>query len=155
MPLDLFTECAETFLIPNLRLFCCHLSTPPTPALGLELERALSTGVAQLLRPGGQASPGSHVCPTPHCPVSPILPACLFRSFFCPANTSSVVENECPAGHYCPISTASASQFPCPRGTYKPQRGGVQQSDCTPCEPGKGTGHTPTTAILGHIFPDQ
>lgn len=59
-------------------------------------------------------------------------------SFFCPANTSSVAGNECPAGHYCPASTTFASQFPCPRGTYKPQRGGVHRSDCSPCEPGKG-----------------
>ncbi|XP_072832011.1 uncharacterized protein [Vicugna pacos] len=57
-------------------------------------------------------------------------------SFFCPANTSSVVGNECPAGHYCPASTSFASQFPCPRGTYQPERGAVRRSDCTPCEPG-------------------
>lgn len=58
--------------------------------------------------------------------------------------------NECPAGHYCPVSTSFASQFPCPRGTYKPQRGGVRQSDCTPCEPGKGTGTYPCP---NHIRP--
>lgn len=90
----------------------------------------------------------------PQRPVSPLLPTCLFCSFFCPANTSSVVGKECPAGHYCPVSTSFASEFPCPRGTYKPQRGGVQQSDCTLCEPGKGTGTYPTTAILGHILSD-
>lgn len=48
--------------------------------------------------------------------------------------------NECPAGHYCPTSTTFASQFPCPPGTYNPHRGGVQQSDCSSCEPGKGQG---------------
>ncbi|XP_032352703.1 multiple epidermal growth factor-like domains protein 6 [Camelus ferus] len=58
------------------------------------------------------------------------------EGFFCLANTSSVVGNECPAGHYCPASTSFASQFPCPRGTYQPERGAVQRSDCTPCEPG-------------------
>ncbi|CAK7320737.1 hypothetical protein VULLAG_LOCUS22832 [Vulpes lagopus] len=92
--------------------------------------------------PAGHFCPPGTVTPRPcpagtynslaaqgHCESCP-------EGFFCPANTSSVVENECPAGHYCPISTASAFQFPCPRGTYKPQRGGVQQSDCTPCEPG-------------------
>ncbi|XP_010632162.1 multiple epidermal growth factor-like domains protein 11 [Fukomys damarensis] len=58
------------------------------------------------------------------------------RGFFCPANTSSIVGNECPTGHYCPASTTFASQFPCPRGTYNPQKGAIQQSDCTLCEPG-------------------
>lgn len=68
-------------------------------------------------------------------------------SFFCPANTSSPAGKECPAGHYCPASTAFASQFPCPRGTYKPQRGGAQRSDCTPCEPGKGTVSYPSSHL--------
>ncbi|XP_053757174.1 zonadhesin-like isoform X1 [Panthera pardus] len=92
--------------------------------------------------PAGHFCPPGTVTPRPcpagtynslasqgHCESCP-------EGFFCPANTSSVVGNKCPAGHYCPASTSFASQFPCPRGTYKPQRGGAQQSDCTPCEPG-------------------
>uniref|UniRef100_A0A286XEQ6 Uncharacterized protein n=1 Tax=Cavia porcellus TaxID=10141 RepID=A0A286XEQ6_CAVPO len=73
------------------------------------------------------------------------------QGFFCPANTSSTVGNECPAGHFCPASTAFASQFPCPRGTYNPQRGAIQQSDCMPCEPGKGLSLTldPIVSCLG------
>lgn len=84
--------------------------------------------------------PSTHLLPTPLSPFLPTLPPC---SFFCLANTSSVVGNECPAGHYCPVSTSFASQFPCPRGTYKPQRGGVRQSDCIPCEPGNWAGTHP------------
>lgn len=85
-----------------------------------------------------EGEPRSHLRPTSQ-PVITLLPACVACSFFCPASTSSVVGNECPAGHYCPASTSFASQFPCPRGTYRPQRGSARQSDCTPCEPGKGT----------------
>nr|KAF6427833.1 hypothetical protein HJG63_008321 [Rousettus aegyptiacus] len=68
------------------------------------------------------------------------------EGFFCPEGTSSVLGHDCPAGHYCPASTAFASQFPCSRGTYKPQRGGAQPSDCTPCEPGEGAS---TVCCLG------
>ncbi|XP_011927069.1 PREDICTED: SCO-spondin [Cercocebus atys] len=96
----------------------------------------------------GGPCPTGHFCP-PGTVVSRPCPAGTYNTlaaqgrcapcpqgFFCLANTSSVAGSECPAGHYCPASTAFASQFPCPRGTYKPQRGGFQQSDCIPCEPG-------------------
>ncbi|ERE92107.1 hypothetical protein H671_1g0480 [Cricetulus griseus] len=74
-------------------------------------------------------------------------------SFFCPANTSSVAGNECPAGHYCPASTTFASQFPCPRGMYKPQRGGVHRSDCSPCEPGTGKRFPDGPCLAGYYCP--
>ncbi|KAF6119825.1 hypothetical protein HJG60_010211 [Phyllostomus discolor] len=102
--------------------------------------------------PAGHFCPPGTVTPRPcpagthsslaaqgHCEPCP-------EGFFCLANTSSVVGNECPAGHYCPVSTSFASQFPCPRGTYKPQRRGVQQSDCIPCEPGN---EASTVSCLG------
>ncbi|MEJ1280486.1 putative gene 9195 [Cricetulus griseus] len=77
----------------------------------------------------------------------------LAQSFFCPANTSSVAGNECPAGHYCPASTTFASQFPCPRGMYKPQRGGVHRSDCSPCEPGTGKRFPDGPCLAGYYCP--
>lgn len=105
-------------------------SFPPHPSQPvLEPSRAVSPAWGQL--PEGRG-PRGHLVPS--------LPAC---SFFCPEGTSSVLGHDCPAGHYCPASTAFASQFPCPRGTYKPQRGGAQPSDCTPCEPGEGAGSHP------------
>lgn len=90
-------------------------------------------------------------------PPSPLTLPPSLCSFFCLANTSSVAGNECPGGHYCPTSTTFASQFPCPPGTYKPHRGGVQRSDCRPCEPGKGQGlkRSPCASltILDHALP--
>ncbi|KAL6032286.1 hypothetical protein STEG23_022863, partial [Scotinomys teguina] len=74
-------------------------------------------------------------------------------SFFCPANTSSVAGNECPAGHYCPAATTFASQFPCPRGTYKPQRGGIHRSDCSPCEPETGKRFSDGPCLAGYYCP--
>lgn len=94
------------------------VSSPPTPAA------AAVQGDTPVHPPAGPRPP-EHPAPS------------VISSFFCPANTSSVVGNECPAGHYCPAATSSASQFPCPRGTYRPQTGGVQPSDCALCEPGK------------------
>lgn len=105
-------------------------SFPPHPSQPvLEPSRAVSPAWGQL--PEGRG-PRGHLVPS--------LPAC---SFFCPEGASSVLGHDCPAGHYCPASTTFASQFPCPRGTYKPQRGGAQPSDCTPCEPGEGAGSHP------------
>ncbi|XP_032694159.1 neurogenic locus notch homolog protein 3-like [Lontra canadensis] len=113
--------------------FCRHGALVPNGSLGEE-----TSGPC----PAGHFCPPGTVTPRPcpagtynrlaaqgHCESCP-------EGFFCPSNTSSVVGNECPAGHYCPASTSFASQFPCPRGTYRPQRGGVQQSDCTLCDPG-------------------
>ncbi|NXM45304.1 AB24G protein, partial [Gymnorhina tibicen] len=76
--------------------------------------------------------PGSHV---PHSRGEQCQP-CPEGQFFCPKNSSSILENECPPGHYCPAGTASAAQFPCPKGTYNPQPGSSLRSQCIPCEPG-------------------
>lgn len=116
----------------NLGLCRCNSSPLASPHF-LPSSCVPSLGVTTEARGGGV--PRSHLVPS--------LPPC---SFFCPEGTSSVLGHDCPSGYYCPASTAFASQFPCPRGTYKPQRGGVQPTDCTPCEPGKGAGLHPWPA---------
>ncbi|XP_042853836.1 platelet endothelial aggregation receptor 1-like [Panthera tigris] len=95
-----------------------------------------------------------------HALCMPDLPTkLLLTGFFC--RHGAIVPNgsledgtsgPCPAGHFCPPGTVTPRPCPagtynslasqghcesCPEGgTYKPQRGGAQQSDCTPCEPG-------------------
>lgn len=90
-----------------------------------------------------KGEPSTHFLPTP---LGPLLSTQLLL----PSEHLLCGGNECPAGHYCPTSTSFASQFPCPRGTYKPQRGCVQQSDCTRREPGKGE---ETHSCPSHIRP--
>ncbi|XP_039940848.1 multiple epidermal growth factor-like domains protein 6 [Hirundo rustica] len=72
------------------------------------------------------------------------------EGFFCPKNSSSILEQECPPGHFCPAGTASAAQFPCPKGTFNPQPGSSLRSHCSPCEPGyfcNGTGLVSPTGL--------
>ncbi|ETE62183.1 Multiple epidermal growth factor-like domains protein 6, partial [Ophiophagus hannah] len=65
------------------------------------------------------------------------------QRYFCLQNSSSLVNSQCPVGHYCPPSTRSKNQFPCPQGTYNPNIGISNLSLCLLCTPGyfcDGTG---------------
>lgn len=58
------------------------------------------------------------------------------RGFYCYANSTTYIGNECPTGHYCPDGTPSPQYKPCHPGTYNPKVQGNSSLDCLPCDPG-------------------
>ena len=68
--------------------------------------------------------------------------------YFCPPGTSDYTLFRCPAGSFCPKGTSDKYQFLCEEGTFNPYLGMKQQTDCSPCPPGKycmGKGLTSAT----------
>ncbi|NXR36736.1 WBC30 protein, partial [Zosterops hypoxanthus] len=116
--------------------YCSGGAQSPTPMDGLTgAPCPLGHFCPQGSRRPQPCPPGSH---GPHsrgqqCQPCPQGHYC---EFFCPKNSSSILEKDCPSGHYCPAGTASAAQFPCPSGTYNPRAGSSRSSQCRPCEPG-------------------
>ncbi|KAG8141531.1 hypothetical protein E2320_007142, partial [Naja naja] len=71
------------------------------------------------------------------------------QRYFCLQNSSSLVNSQCPVGHYCPPGTRSENQFPCPQGTYNPNIGISNLSLCLPCTPGHYCGFPGQAQVTG------
>jgi len=65
----------------------------------------------------------------------------------CPAGTAGVGPGHnttqcsgfCEAGYYCPAGSTSLTEESCPAGTYNPNPGGTSASNCQNCAPGSFT----------------
>ncbi|XP_028816958.1 zonadhesin [Denticeps clupeoides] len=76
--------------------------------------------------------------------------------YYCPGNSSSYEDRECPTGYYCPAGTIAKYQYPCPAGTINPYLRSGDLTGCVPCPPGfyctsAGQGETSGPCAAGHF----
>ena len=112
-----------------------------------------STPVDFRCSPGHSCPPGSSVerpCPSgtyqnefgqvecKECPAGFYCDGTLLNATQCDHGVSFPVL--CPPGYYCPRGTEYSLQYACPNGTFNSRYGIRNESECSPCRPGKYCG---------------